>query len=158
MGESMRWGRTRWNYSDLVGFLVVGEAYKLSRPQVKPIWKAQAHSLPFLNILGQQMANICWHYENRAPTCPMGGPLGGHVKIYLPTGVVGRTVLTTRAFGLGWAARKNVNRAFGRAGLPISYWASPMEQTHCLQLLLLLVLLLLIDCVTEWNTARKEWE
>ena len=37
MGESMRWGRTRWNYSDLVGVLVVGDAYKLSRPQVKPI-------------------------------------------------------------------------------------------------------------------------
>ena len=56
------------------------------------------------------------------------------MKIYLPTGLDGRAVLMTLAFGLGRTARKNVTRAFGRAGLPISYWASAMRgyPTHAL--------------------------
>ena len=52
--------------------------------------------------------------------------MGGHVKIYLPTGVIGRAVLMTQTFGLDWAARKNVKHAFRRAELPISYRSSPM--------------------------------
>ena len=70
------------------------------------------------DILGQQTANVCWPNENRAPTSPMGCPSGGHVKIYLPMGLILRALLTARAFGLGRAAQKIENLHSGGLGCP----------------------------------------